>query len=83
MNFAYSSVFVSVNRVCCGSSHSFYKSPSFFNIHLCEIFSDSMTEQKVSIVTQTMSPTFIVIIVGTIAVRRITCKIQLSQDKDT
>ena len=42
-----------------------------------------MTEQKVSIVTQTMSPTFIVIIVGTIAVRRITCKIQLSQDKDT
>lgn len=75
MNFAYSSKFVPVNRVCCGGSYSFHKSPSCLEIHVCEFFSDPMTEQKFSIVAHTKSLTFIVIIFGATTVHRITCKV--------
>lgn len=78
MNFAYSSKFVSINRVCCGSFHSVHKSPSFLKIHVCEFVSDPMTEQKFSIVAHTLSLTFIIISVGTIAVHWITCKVHSS-----
>ena len=81
MNFAYSSIFVSVNGVCRGSYHSFHKSPSFLKIHVSELFSDSMAEQKFSLVAHAMSLTFIVIIFGSIAVHGITCKVH-SRDKN-
>ena len=60
---------------------AFHKSPSFLNIHVSELFSDSMAEQKFSIVAHAMSFTFKVIIFGSIAVHGITCKVH-SRDKN-